>query len=203
MEKIMTRIIALDTETTGLDVRYESVWEIAVHDVHTGEEKSWTIEPSPHTVQDMHPRAAEVNKYFDRTLAIDWNWDAPYNWVNVEGARKVYRELAEWLDGSHIIGAVPNFDTEFLAKRYQSLQVPMPIWHYHLIDVEAVAIGYLAANGIRLPLPWDSDNLSSRCGVTPPTDARHEALADARWAADLYRKVTGIRSPSSAEVDII
>lgn len=187
----MTRVIALDTETTGLDVRYESVWEIAVHDVHTGEEKSWTIEPAENVVAEMHPRAAEVNKYFERTNAPGWEWDVRHDWLDVVGARRVYIELAEWLDGSHIVGAVPNFDTEFLTKRYQSLEIPVPRWHYHLIDVEALAIGFLAARGYNLPLPWDSDNISSRCGVTAPTDERHEALADARWAADIYREVTG------------
>jgi DNA polymerase III epsilon subunit-like protein len=193
MEKIMTRIIALDTETTGLDARYESVWEIGVHDVHTGEEKSWTIEPSSSVVENMHPRAAEVNKYFERTNAPGWEWDVRHDWLDVVGARRVYIELAEWLDGSHIVGAVPNFDTEFLTNSYHSLEIPVPRWHYHLIDVESLAVGYLAARGYNTILPWDSDLLSLRCGVTPPTDGRHEALADARWAADLYRTVTGTK----------
>lgn len=89
------------------------------------------------------------------------------------------------------------------------------MWHYHLIDVEALAVGYLY--GLKrshehevLPpdayddpavqaaivgssyrsLPWRSDDLSSALGVMVSDEDRHTALGDARWARRIYQAVT-------------
>jgi len=74
-------------------------------------------------------------------------------------------------------------------------------WHYHLIDVENLAVGYLfgrhpVTQALKVPdpvlaLPWDSDRLSEQVGVTPPTDERHTAMGDVRWAMALYDACTG------------
>ncbi|HTE66667.1 MAG TPA: hypothetical protein VK736_10485, partial [Candidatus Binatia bacterium] len=79
-----------------------------------------------------------------------------------------------------------------------------PAWHYHLIDVEALAVGWLsglrsettlatgAYAGFVPSLPWDSDDLSRACGVEPASEAeRHTALGDARWAMRLYDAIVG------------
>jgi hypothetical protein len=85
----------------------------------------------------------------------------------------------------------------------------IPAWHYHLIDVEALAVGYLYGRdrekeaqddlgdwqAMGVPLPWDSDDLSRACGVEPPGEhERHTALGDARWAMRLYDAITGSES---------
>ena len=83
-----------------------------------------------------------------------------------------------------------------------------PSWHYHLIDTEALAVGYLhginshghssvtcAENCIddnMLPgLPWKSDDLSAALGITVSEEDRHTALGDAKWARAIYDAVTG------------
>jgi hypothetical protein len=74
-----------------------------------------------------------------------------------------------------------------------------PSWHYHLIDVENLAVGYLAGVGVATRQvgapkpPWDSEELSRLVGVEPPSEEeRHTALGDARWAMRLYDVVMGI-----------
>ena len=205
----MSRIVAVDTETTGLDFMTEDVWEIGVVDVDTGHEARWTIEPEPFRVKQMHPKAAEVNRYHERTEDPLWEWDA---WVTGpdwdlrwRGIDRVLDELHGWLDGVHIVGAVPSFDTNFLAELYRTNGRDRPRWHYHLIDVEVLAVGWLWQR-VRvenedpwvvhtlpklLTPPYDSDQLATVCGVMVPTEWRHSALGDARWAANWYRLVTG------------
>lgn len=79
----------------------------------------------------------------------------------------------------------------------------IPAWSYHVVDVSAMALGWLNGRGAaaehgatdpRLPVtpPWKSDDLSLMCGVEPPgEDDRHTALGDARWALRWYDKLTG------------
>jgi hypothetical protein len=71
-----------------------------------------------------------------------------------------------------------------------------PSWHYHLIDVEALAVGYLMRERIRAGfdgsmLPWKSDELSAELGITVTDEERHTALGDARWARAIYDQVMG------------
>lgn len=205
----MSRVVALDTETTGLDPDTEDVFEVATVDLHTGVETELHIRPRTAVVERMHPKAAEVNCYHERTAADDWVWD------DEEAALHV---IAKALDGAHILGAVPDFDTRHLTSLYCRFGVEPPRWHYHLIDVEAMAVGWLegqrqaaaevttvtgeaallgtrawaVAEGPTFDLPWRSDDLSRACGVDPPAEnERHTALGDARWAARWYRALTG------------
>ena len=73
-----------------------------------------------------------------------------------------------------------------------------PGWHYHLIDVENLAVGYLAgrgdnpapdAIGRHVSLPWDSNALSLAVGVDPDRFARHTAMGDVLWAKAIYDTV--------------
>lgn len=193
-------LIIVDTETTGLDPVTEQVFEVAAYNLDTDTYKVWTFEPSPSVVVNMHPKAAEVNRYHERTADPDWTWTAglstPYNeW------QSVLRDLSGWLDGNHILGAVPDFDARHLTKLFEELNVDVPRWHYHLIDIEAVAVGYMlharalhsissswtAATKVKeiddlLTLPYKSDDLADWFGVEPaPEVERHTALGDVMW----------------------
>ena len=183
----MTRLVALDTETTGLDPDTEDVFEVAAVDLASGHEDVWRVPPRDEVVAAMHPKAAEVNQYHYRTSVAGWVWD------DVDDALD---DIFLWLDGAHIVGAVPDFDARHLASLFRRFGMEPPRWHYHLIDVEAMAVGWLHGIGHpamqHLALPWRSDDLSRACGVEPPTDdERHTALGDARWVARLYRHLTG------------
>ena len=89
---------------------------------------------------------------------------------------------------------MPNFDAEVLAARMRWHDLA-PSWHYHLIDVENLAVGFLAARGVQVPLPWNSEDLSRLVGVEPASDEdRHTALGDARWARDIFDAVMKVGS---------
>jgi hypothetical protein len=97
----------------------------------------------------------------------------------------------------HVIGAVPNFDTEHLARLMRETG-HQPRWHYHLIDVENLAVGYLMGRRIypedahSWSPPWESDELSRAVGVEPPGEGeRHTAMGDARWAMRIYDAIMG------------
>lgn len=97
--------------------------------------------------------------------------------------------VAQLTHGAHIVGAVPNFDTETLAPLLRGHGL-IPAWHYHLIDIEALAVGFLAGRGEPVTPPWKSDDLSLALGVEPsPEDERHTALGDAKWAMRVYDAV--------------
>jgi hypothetical protein len=188
----VSRIVALDTETTGLDPDTERVFEVAAIDLDTDREYVWRFQPPPLVVEAMHPKAAEVNRFHERTAAPDWRWDDAGGLV----------DLAHLVTGAHLLGAVPDFDARHLTAMYRRLDLPVPRWHYHLVDVEAVAVGWLhglawdastsTQGRLDIDLPWRSDDLSRACGVEPPSDEeRHTALGDARWVARWYRALTG------------
>jgi len=105
--------------------------------------------------------------------------------------------------GAHLVGAVISFDEERL-RRLLRANGECPMWHYHLVDVEAMAAGWIghldstgdiehAAWGYvdDAEPPWDSTNLSLAVGVDPEQFDRHTALGDARWARAIYDALAG------------
>lgn len=186
-------VVFLDTETTGLDPETERIFEVAI--IAGEKEHVWRIEPERSVVDRMHPKALEVNRYHERTQRPEWEWGAYIGSLV---------EIADLIHGKHIVGAVPDFDTRFLAAEYKRAggRVSCPQWHYHLIDVETLAVGYLygrygtdagppvEAEGAAVRLPWDSNALSAAVGVDPARFPRHQAMGDVRWAMAIYDAVT-------------
>lgn len=178
----MSALVFMDTETTGLSLD-DDIWEFAA--IRREEDGTETrthlfIEHDMGKCQALPEsfRADHRARYTDAAAL------AP----NVAAA-----EIgALFHDRPHVVGAVPNFDTERLSLLLTRHGI-RPGWHYHLIDVENLAVGYLHGRpGERsIPLPWDSDTLSRACGVEPPTDERHTAMGDAEWAKALYDAITG------------
>jgi hypothetical protein len=124
-------------------------------------------------------------------------WNSPPGRLTVQSAATLLHRM---LEGRTVVGAVPNFDTERLAlfmRKHLGSGYRDP-WHYHLMDVENLAVGYLHGYGgdeapadLLLP-PWDSDELTEALGLGPaPEHERHTALGDCRWARSIYDRVTG------------
>lgn len=179
------RIAIIDTETLGLDPRVHPVWEVAIaFGERETQEYSWQVEVRDIDIDRADPYALQIAGFHDR-----------YNLDETLTPRATAERLVGMLDGRHIIGAVPSFDEERLRqlvwKHLPGAKIP---WHYHLIDVETLLIGWLVAQGHRPQLPWDSDELSELVGVTGAD--RHTALGDVRWArAQLVEMVR--RSPAT------
>ena len=204
-------IVFLDIESTGLDPDRHDIWEIAViteNDV----ERLWWPRPDLSTAD---PGALRLNGFYDRTMPGKLNRATghTFEWQPPE---RVAERVALRLAGNHLVGVNPAFDAAFL-DRWLRRHGQAPAWHYHLIDLGAMAYGWLnglaaaarelsatvgeaalagtaawAAAEADLSLPWRSDDLSRLCGVDPPGEAeRHTALGDARWVKRWHEALTG------------
>ena len=161
-------VVFCDTETTGLDPDRHEIWEVGLIDRENREHQWWL----PVSLGRADPMALKIGGFHDR-YAEGKTTDA------TEFARR-FRDLTR---GCHLAGAVISFDEERL-RRLLRQHDECPMWHYHLVDVEALAAGRL-----RQEPPWESDALSRALGVDPDDFERHSALGDARWAQALYAAV--------------
>ena len=180
--RAVTPLAFVDTETTGLNPDVHEIWEVALilrHDDYE-EERSWLL---PVTMAGADPKALSIGRFADRH-------PQGQHWCNrgtsTTGRAEFAHAFAGLTDGAHLVGAVVSFDEERLRRLLLAENVK-PSWHYHLVDVEALAAGRLAT-----PPPWNSNELSRAAGVEPPgEEERHTALGDARWAMELYDAVMG------------
>lgn len=210
----MTKLAFLDTETTGLDPREHEIWEVGIilrldsDECCPGDfEYAWQLRPD---LDKADPKALEINRYHERFNVPDGSAAAtisPENgdpWIGYLSRSEALIDIQEVLDGAHIVGAVPSFDDAFLKAAFWPLSLRVK-WHYHLIDVETLTVGWLEGDAAAaraevdasltsgVTFPWDSEDLSARMGVDPAAFDRHTALGDARWARAIYDAVMGDR----------
>jgi DNA polymerase III epsilon subunit-like protein len=175
------KLAFVDTETTGLDTERHEIWEVGLilrDKDHDDTEFRWFL---PVNLSTADPFALKIGGYHERHPN---GYDAAEdNDERVAFHNQFTDEFARLTRGAHLVGAVVSFDEERLRTMLQGFG-HLPMWHYHLADVENLVAGKL---GI-LP-PWDSDELSLAVGVNPEKFHRHEALEDARWAMALWDAV--------------
>lgn len=166
------RLAFVDTETTGLDPDRHEIWEVGlvlreyVGGEFTEEERHWFLKVDLGKADAVALKIGKFHQRYEPGLTVSHALFA--------------EEFAALTRGAHLVGAVISFDEERLRKLLRA-NGACPEWHYHLVDVEA-----LAAGAISEAPPWDSDELSAALGIKVPEEERHTALGDARWARDLY-----------------
>lgn len=194
----MTALAFVDLETTGLDPDRHEPWEIAI--IRRDPDGSvttvhWDVEVD---LSRADAGALRIGGYYRRRDAAGELWNAveaprdvdavdPDDWhiVGRVESQLAAEDVAEALADAHLVGAVPSFDAAFL-DRWLRRNGQAPAWHYHLIDVEALAAGHA-----RVAPPWNSNDLSRAVGVEPDEFGRHTAMGDVRWAMAIYDAVMG------------
>ncbi len=155
-------LVFLDTETTALHAGRRA-WEVAMIRVepHLPEDTPGMRRGVSFFVGDVDltgadPMSLRVGGFYDRhPLYLGGRSPSPErSWVQRDpldpsrpGPRvltesQAARVVAEWTHGAHLVGAVPSFDAEVLDRMLRHHRL-VPAWHYHLIDVEALMVGYL------------------------------------------------------------
>ncbi len=175
----MTTLAFIDTETSGLDPDRHEIWEVGLI-LRSGEMETshhWFL---PIDLGRADVDALQIGRYYERHPsagrdqtrgAVDSLADFAY----------LFEQLTR---GAYLVGAVVSFDEQRLAKLLRA-NGACPGWHYHLIDVRALAAGAVGA-----PPPWNHDTIMRKLSVpSVPAGTRHTALGDARMAMNIYDAV--------------
>lgn len=162
----------VDVETTGLNPHFHEVWEIGL--IVDEVEYEWQLAVD---LRKADPAALRVGRFYERRGSVD-------------DPTLVARAIAGLTANRHLAGMNPAFDAAFLSK-FLHVNGYKDAWEYHLIDCEALMIGYLRGKGSIVIPPWNSSDLSSEIGVAAAAFDRHTALGDAQWAKAVYERVMG------------
>lgn len=199
----LKHLAVVDVETTGLDPDRHEIWEVALYlpdkggidelfttqtdaIVHETEAAHhWFIQPD---LGKADAYALTLGKFYERFRT------RPY-WLDLVSASLFAAKFEELTRGRHLVGNVVSFDEERLRKLLRA-NGACPGWHYHLVDVEAVAAGALG-----ITPPWKSMDLSAALGVEVPSkESAHGAARDVRWAWEMY--VAAIERAASSIVPL-
>lgn len=189
----MTVICFLDIETTSLDPEHGEIWEVGmVRRIADDDgkplsavEHHWFLDTQ---LEYADPMALAVGGYHQRHP----HGNGVLPGVAAELPMSFAVDFAGLTNDAILVGNVISFDAERTYRLLRSWNV-MPSWYYHIVDVEALAVGYLKGIGRGAgfnKFPWDSETISDRLGVELPSGLeRHTALGDTRWAMRLYDAV--------------
>lgn len=181
----------LDTETDGIHPARRP-WEVALIRREPDGTETTAQMYLPINLATADPFGLRVGRFYDRhPLGRRLSHPPGTAAGKLTTADTAARTIARMTHGAHIVGAVPSFDTETLAP-YLREHGYTPAWHYHLVDVENLAVGYLAGQGAPVHPPYSTDGLTEALGLDPsPPELRHTALGDTHWARAVYDRIIG------------
>jgi hypothetical protein len=203
----MSDLVFVDTETTGLHPEHHHIWEFAgIRRAEDGSETTMLLQVEVN-LEQADPFALNVGKFWDRygkngvwldNPAVEAGWSGSLFWSSQIPTRgelvspMVAAGLIQtFTHGAHLIGNCVSFDAERMARLLYSESL-LPTWHYHVIDIEPILVGYAKAKGQDFPLPYSSSEVSKWTGVEEPGEGeRHTALGDARWVQRQWDAIFG------------
>lgn len=169
------RDIIFDTETTGLETRFDRVIEIGgielINNFPTGKTLHLYINPGDRKV---HPDALAVHGITDEFLK-----DKP-------GFADVAQQIVEFFDGARWIAHNANFDIGFINAEFERIGLP-PVQTDRVVDTLALA---------RRKHPMGPNSLDALCrryGIDNTHRTKHGALLDSELLAEVYIEMTGGR----------
>lgn len=168
----------LDMETISLQRDYRHVWEIGLilpgDNSQPDREFSWFVRDVP--LAEADPMSLQMNHFYERYPAPDSGSDS--GWLCRGDLAKL---LAPLTAGRSLAGNMVSFD-ELRLEQMLRANGYAPAWDYHLVDVSALAAGYLIANHQPPAVPWKSAALARALGVDPDQFEGHTALGDCKLA---------------------
>lgn len=117
---------------------------------------------------------------------------------------QVAHNVAHYLDGAHVVGAVPDFDTRFL-RPWLRRWGHTATHHYHLIDVETLAVGYIHghAAGVRAAMTSTDAEAGARlrAAVTraAPATVPSPRAPSLPWSSEDLTRAVGLEPPSEED----
>lgn len=167
------RLAFIDIETTGLDPERHEIWEVGYILRNEGGSRETGFQLTV-DLENADAGGLDVGKFFSRHClggeAVRWPM------AEQEARALLLRDLK----GAVLIGNNVAFDAAFLRKFLGSAP-----WHYHVVDIKALAMGRLAGTPFgRVSPPWDTAEILETIGL--PVVKKHEALADAHQAMAVY-----------------
>ena len=205
----MALLLFNDNETTGLDFINDEVWQVHFLAARTGE--TWAFDSFTRLITHDTEKVKKLPEKFQKIHSDIWS-NPDYTGL-VRTPFAAMKEFLEWRetlvqDGekAHFIAANPTFDSIMLMN---SQIIPFSIFYqvfdYHLIDIEALALGWLRHKEIKdhevidpaFPfvresfLPFKSDDLSKALGIYNEDAHKHDAISDVDWLVAMWKAMNG------------
>lgn len=171
LEPDRNRLVALDTETSGLKVEDgHELLEIAWAEVGPGKALLLNTARIPHTLHVADPFALEINRYEQRHLGDPEQW-APkrHNLPDI---------LTAAFEGATIVGSNTAHDKRFVTKWLAEHFYYEPAWHHQPLEVGSYVAG---AFGIPYTMSFRDarSQVAGRLGIDLP-EQDHTAGGDVR-----------------------
>ncbi|QUR67707.1 hypothetical protein [Mycobacterium spongiae] len=177
----MRELVFLDTECTGLDLEAD-IWEFgAVRRYADGSRSALHM-----FLAHDGSKAVRLPEPFRSDYAARCPIDAGELVPPSIAARRISEFVG---DDAVVIGAVAAFDSQRLAMLFSRRRMHLPCWLYTVVDVCALAAGYLRAHGKSVEFPVQIDKVGQYLGVDPGRYPRHTALGDVAFIEDVYDRM--------------
>jgi hypothetical protein len=159
-------IVAIDIETDGLHPG-RRVWEVAMirrdYDQPDEDGRSRWTETTFHTfvgidLKNSDPKGLQVGGFWDRHPAgrkLSSKPPCPTDLGNgVMSKHDAASTVMRMTFGAHVVGVNPAFDADTLSGLLRA-EGYIASWHYHLVDMVAMSVGYLAGRPQKVVLGVD------------------------------------------------
>ena len=171
LQKNSQSIIAIDTETTGLDHYKHELIEFSGFRLGPDQKilEELTLKVEMERPEDADPESHKINRYHDR------------DWSSSVSQKEAASEIAGFLDGCIMVGHNINFDRRFVAKMMSKTKTRHKI-PFRMIDTKTLCIAHLSRYGL------NEYSLNKCCDfLSIDMSAHHTARSDALACLEIYR----------------